>query len=43
MGLVGGLVGALVDFAVDALVPAVDQSWQIGLNSASLEAVVHHH
>ena len=34
MGLVGGLVGALVDFAVDALVPAVDQSWQIGLNSA---------
>ena len=34
MGLVGGLGGALVDFAVDALVPAVDQSWQTGLNSA---------
>ena len=34
MGLVGGLVGALVDFAVVALVPAVDQSWKSGLNSA---------
>ena len=33
MGLVG-LVGALVEFAVVALVPAVDQSWKSGLNSA---------
>ena len=34
MGLFGALIGALVNFAVDALVPSVDQSWQIGLNSA---------
>ena len=33
MGLVG-LVGELVEFAVAALVPAVDQSWKSGLNSA---------
>ena len=32
MGLFGALIGALVEFAVAAVVPAVDQSWKIGLN-----------